>query len=199
MKMNENATRGLPRTFCWTRFGAEAGEQMEAILARKELERRATGGVFLWGIGNAVGPGIAALVDEEPRPEVLFSPIKSRPRPVDIAPDSVVQWSTAETLAGERFDLPAGACVTSRGSRSAHYALVCASPLPLRPAELARLHFGGLRNLRTNNPLGHSQVTAVVRRGKGKAGAEYVVALRAQLIAPYFVRLRDPVPKPATV
>src|SRR5689334_16901759 len=35
----------LPLLFCWTRFGTEAGEPIEAILERKEREREATGGV----------------------------------------------------------------------------------------------------------------------------------------------------------
>ena len=191
--MNESATDRIPRRFCWTRFGTEAGEPIEAILARKERERRATGGVFLWGIGNAIGPGIEALVAQEARPEVLFSPMRSRPRALDVAPDAVVRWRAAETLAGERVELPTAVCVTSRAGRSAHYALVCASALPLTPNELGRVRFGGLRNLRSGNPLGASQVTAVVKCVDDARGAEYVVTLRASLAAPYFVRLRDPV------
>ncbi len=44
-------------------------------------------------------------------------------------------------------------------------------------------------------PIGASQVTAIVRRTEtsGSAG-DYSVAFRAALVAPYFVRLRDPAP-----
>ena len=70
----------LPTIFCWTRFGAEAGETIETILERKERERQANRGVYFWGIGNSVAPGIAELVRRTTSPEVLFSSIKSRPR-----------------------------------------------------------------------------------------------------------------------
>jgi hypothetical protein len=191
--MNNTARGIVPKRFCWTRFGTEAGERVEAILARKEHERRAAGGVFFWGVGNSVGPGIAALLAEEGQPEVLFSPIRSRPQAADIAPDAIVRWLAAETLEGKRFDLPSDARVTSRGGRLAHYALVCESAQPLVARHLARLRFGSLRNLRTGNPVGPSQVTAVVRRVGTGHGADYVVALRARLVEPYFLRLVDPV------
>jgi hypothetical protein len=119
--------------------------------------------------------------------------MRSRPRSVDIAPEAVVRWLGAETAAGGRFRLPAGVCVTSRAGGSSHYALVCASAQPLTPSELAQVRFGRLRNLRSGNPLGTSQVTAVVQRVDEGRGAEYVVALRAKLVEPYFVRLLDPV------
>ena len=56
--MESEFLQELPTIFCWTRFGGEAGEPIEQILFRKEQERLANGGVFLWGIGNAVGPSI---------------------------------------------------------------------------------------------------------------------------------------------
>jgi hypothetical protein len=65
--------------------------------------------------------------------------------------------------------------------------------VPLTPGELARVRFGGLRNLRSGKPLGASQVTAVVQRTNDECGTEYVIALRARLVEPYFVRLADPV------
>jgi hypothetical protein len=47
----------LPEAFVWTRFGTEAGQTIDRILARKEAERIANGGLFLWGIGNSVATG----------------------------------------------------------------------------------------------------------------------------------------------
>jgi hypothetical protein len=69
----------LPDCFCWTRFGTEAGQAIVHILQRKEQERSANDGLFIWGIGNAIGPSIRELVRRTNRPEVLFSPIKSSP------------------------------------------------------------------------------------------------------------------------
>ena len=189
----------LPRRFCWTRFGTEAGETIEAILARKDAERRANGGIFFWGIGNSVAPAVTELVRRVGRPEVLFSPIKSRPRRVDIAPACVARWTSAEATSGEVFGLPENANVTSRWDPDrpapTHYALVCSSTEPLEINNAGQLTFGALRNLRSGAPLGASQVTAVVHRADtGQGGGEYPVAFRAALVAPYFVRLRDPVP-----
>jgi hypothetical protein len=187
----------LPSAFCWTRFGPEAGEPLSGILERKERERRANGGVFFWGIGNALGPGIAELIRSSEPPEVLFSAIRSRPRPKDLRPAVTVRWTIAETMDGERFELPLEVVVHSGrealDSSRPHYALVCRSDAPLTLQDLGRLRFTALRNLRTGTALGASQVTAVVRRVEVDVveGAEYVVALRAQLIAPFFVRLRD--------
>jgi hypothetical protein len=184
----------LPISFCWTRFGTEAGEPIGSILHRKEMERLANDGTFYWGIGNSVAPGVAALLERVAAPEVLFSPIKSRPRVVDIAPTSIVRWREATTLTGDRITLPETIRVTSRPSRS-HYALVCCVTDPLDIAHLGRLGFGELRNLVSGHPLGASQVTAVVSREvdaslEGDGG--YVVALRARLVEPYFVRLAAP-------
>ena len=124
----------LPQTFCWTRFGTEAGEPIEQIFARKEQERRASGGTFFWGIGNSIAPAVRALVERTAAPSVLFSPIASRPRTVDVRPGRVVRWLRAEMFDGKCFDLPDDVCVTSRYSgRLAHYALVCSTAEPLRP------------------------------------------------------------------
>jgi hypothetical protein len=184
----------LPISFCWTRFGTEAGEPIGSILDRKEIERLANGGTFYWGVGNSVAPGVAALLERVAAPEVLFSPIKSRPRAVDVAPASVVRWREATTLTGDRITLPDTIRVTSRQSRS-HYALVCSVRDPLEAAHLGRLCFSELRNLVSGHPLGVSQVTAVVSREVDAVQNRddgYVVALRARLVEPYFVRLAAP-------
>jgi hypothetical protein len=188
----------LPAAFCWTRFGTEAGETIESILARKEAERRRNGGVFMWGIGNAVGNGIRALLDETSNPEVLFSPIRGRPRPVDVTPQHVVEWQTGEAMEGHLFPLPPKFHVrggSSSETLTARYALVCESREPLRVSHHGQLRLEELRNLVSGNPVGASQVTSVVRRVavSGEA-ASYPIAIRARLVAPYFIRLRDPVP-----
>ena len=197
--MDRGHTQQLPRIFCWTRFGTEAGQSIERILERKEAERRSNGGVFLWGIGNSVAPGIAELVRRSYDPEVLFSPIKSRPRSADVNPASVASWTVGETLAGSQFDLPRTVSVLSRCRDEArcapHYALICSLYEPLVLADHGRLAFHALRNVVSGNPLGASQVTAVVRRIEVRdgEGGNYPVALRARLVAPYFIRLREPV------
>jgi hypothetical protein len=110
--MEENDT--TPDCFCWTRFGTESGEAADHILERKEAERTANGGVFIWGIGNPIGPSIRELIRRTPKPEVLFSPIKSLPKPYDVLPPRVGVSSYGETLDGEIYRLPEHSLVTSR-------------------------------------------------------------------------------------
>ena len=192
--MNEMHERRLPQAFCWTRFGPEAGEGIEAILARKNLERAANGGVFTWGIGNSVAPGLAALLEEVETAALLFSPIRSRPRAFDLDPPQILRWTSGKTLHGERYRLPESVRVTS-GARSfdgrRHYALICRSDTPLSLGDFGSLDFGSLRNLASGRPLGASQVTAVVRRDGPQSGTTYPVALRASLTPPYFVALDE--------
>jgi hypothetical protein len=186
---------GFPRYFCWSRFGTEAGEEIEGILSRKEKERVDNGGIFLWGIGNAVAPSMRRLVQLERRPEVIFSPIRSAPRQRDVVPDRVVIWTAARTLEGDSYELPAGSIVTSAGRRDRHYALVCASSFPLRAnPDAEMLEFSGLRNLLTNRPVGASQVTAIVRYTQRRASSRtcYAASIRAELVFPFFVELAAP-------
>lgn len=190
----------MPRRFCWTKYGAEAGEDIESILRRKESERLANDGVFLWGIGNSVGPGVRRLVELEETPTVVFSPMKAAPKQADVRPVSVVTWSRAFDLNGSEWAIPPGSTVTSRGASSRqkkriHYALVCRSDMPLQTSDRnASIQFAALRNLESGNPLGFSQVTAVVERVEcdGERDLAYPVGFAATLVFPYFVCLAEP-------
>jgi hypothetical protein len=191
----------LPKFFCWTRFGTEAGQLANHILERKEQERVANGGTFLWGIGNAIGPSMREFLQLTQDPEVLFSPIKSIPRREDAAPSSVVVWTSATTLLGNPFPLPDCSLITSRydpmSPKIAHYALVCFSGTPLAASKSdEQIAFAGLRNLLTGRPVGASQVTAIVqaKRSEPEGRHLYDVAIRAKLVPPYFLRLLDPLP-----
>jgi hypothetical protein len=201
-------TATLPKYFCWTRFGTEAGETIENILARKEQERLENNGIFLWGIGNALGPSIRELLLLTPRPQVVFSPIKSPPKTSDVEPQNVAVWTKGRTLDGTYYNLPQGSLVTSRyepnESRNGHYALVCfsASPLSIDDLQLReKINARGLCNLMSGRPIGASQVTAVVRRMENDPDSvvEYSLAIRAELVAPYFIKLINPLQIPSNV
>lgn len=189
-----------PARFCWTHFGVEAGETVADILKRKEMERVANGGVFLWGIGSSVKPSMKELVRLESDPEVLFSPIFSLPRQHDVAPPTVVAWTEGETLSGSNYRLPEHSLVTSRmgdpARKRCHYALVCfsAEPLELHPKGPG-LVLDALRNLLTGERIGGSQVTAVVSHdAQVRTGRRYTVSLRVRLVEPFFLRLTKPLP-----
>lgn len=191
----------LPDHFVWTRFSTESGEAAESILARKEEERQAAGGMFLWGIGNSVGPSVRKLLAglKGRDPFVVFSPMLVAPRAVDACPTYVVAWQSAKGLDAQDWGMPAGTLVTSRGGpagvgKSRHYALVCQRNEALRANDSgARFAIADLTNFATGNPVGHSQVTAVVRRTGMSADGPYVAAVIATLAFPYVVELRDPV------
>lgn len=191
----------LPELFCWTKYGTEAGEDIEVILARKEAERQASGGTFFWGIGNAIGPSVEALIAQSINPEVVFTPMRSRPATRDVAPAQVAAWHGGVGLDGQPFELPTYARVTSRLSpaRRHHYALVCRADDPLGAARAQGPSFAAthVENLRSGSRVGASQVTSVVRRiacALGLLPSNYRVSFTADLVAPYFVRLTDYTP-----
>lgn len=196
------SARDLPPVFCWTKMGAEAGQGLNAILRRKELERLCGNGVFAWGIGNSVGPairharsfGLDAL-------EVFFTPMKSAPKSMDVAPSTLVLWNSYEDEWGQAAPLPAHILVTSRGNTSErdglkqlHYALICRSARSLQaPALHQTVDPSAVCNLVSQNRTGASQVTAVVRtRTSREPGRPYPVQFRATLAEPGFVRLLQP-------
>lgn len=190
----------LPRVFCWSKFGTEAGEQIGRIIERKERERRFNNGTFLWGIGNSIRPSLIRLLEECSKPEVLFTPMLSRPSDVDVSPSAVVLWREAVGIDGSSYEFPRFTAVTSRkpggSGPGRHFALVCRSDRSLEGAAPSAMTFnaGSVTNLLTGNSVGSSQVTSVVQYGVGQrvGTRDYTVAFRARLEYPYLVTLRSP-------
>jgi hypothetical protein len=191
----------LPDFFVWTRYGTESGETVGSILARKEQERQAAGGIFLWGIGNSVAPSVRKLLAslKGRDPCVVFSPMLAAPRAIDVTPAKVFAWQSARGIDEQEWEMPAGTLVTSRGgaagiSKSRHYALVCQRNEALRVNDSGdRFAIADLANFASGNPVGHSQVTAVVHRTGRSTDGPYVAAVVATLAYPYVVELSDPV------
>ncbi len=189
-----------PEYVCWSRMQAEAGQSLDSIIARKELERRAGGGTFVWGVGNAPAAITNVLARAEIPVRVIFSIMKSRPKSIDLAPQRVLVWRRFIDAHGAERPLPAHALVTSRGdspggAKKVHYALMCRSdePLSLRRGEpfdpTPFRNAGG-----TGAPVGASQVTALLRRVADTNGqSAYEANLIARLTDSYWVRLTDPV------
>lgn len=191
----------LPDCFVWTRYGTESGEAVDSILARKERERQIADGLFLWGVGNSVAPSVRKLLAhlKGRDPAVVFSPMLSRPRAVDVSPTEVVAWRCARGIDERDWAMPQGTLITSRtgphGTRkSRHYALVCRRREPLR-ADDAGEHFSidDLTNFVSGSRVGHSQVTSVVKRVRQSVFGPYMATVVATLVYPYVVELTDPV------
>lgn len=189
----------LPESFCWSKFGTEAGEEADSILARKERERYKNGGVFLWGIGTSIWPSLTALLSVTKSPKILFTPMLSAAANIDVYPQCVATWSAAKGMDGSEFEMPEHSVVSSRyapGRQRRHFALVCSSNTELRndSADGPLLYRSELRNFRNGTELGSSQVTAVVRRVSVSNPTErpHRVAFSATLTYPYLVELLEP-------
>ena len=194
---NDQCVVSVPKAFCWTKFGDEAGESMHSIFRRKEVERQRSDGVFLWGIGQSIRPSLLRLLRLDSAPKVLFSPMKCAPAHRDISPSSIVVWCEGLGLDGQPYCLPEHSLVTSRRDdkfpRNYHYALVCECSAPITPQGngAPNLRSGSLRNLVSGSTVGSSQVTSVVQRTEDVEGSgpEYAVTATGRLVAPYLVRL----------
>ncbi|MFI5396694.1 MAG: hypothetical protein ACHQ9S_14260 [Candidatus Binatia bacterium] len=184
---------------------AEAGQSLHRILHRKELERIAGDGLFFWGVGNALGDRLSMLVRLVRAPKVAFSVMKSKPKREDTEPERLLMWNAYVDALGQPRELPDHVLLLSRGTtqngdKKRHYALVCQSAVPLGLGNWGVLDAQHLRNLGSpSERLGASQVTAIVQHTSAVDSAgntTYQLAMLADFVAPYFVRLADPIALP---
>lgn len=193
----------LPSTFCWTKMGVESGEGLDLIIRRKDWERQLGDGLFFWGIGQSLGENArdaAASVNGDMK--VVFSPMASKAKDIDITPGDVFVWNSWVDGAGKHHPLPAHVLVTSRADlpsgrrKTSHYALVCKSATPLAGTTELEVTAAFLRNFSSDKSLGASQVTAVVRNAEyaltGNVAKKYAVSFVADMEAPYSVQLSNP-------
>ncbi len=180
---------------CWTRMHAEAGQELGRIIERKELERRAGQGTFYWGVGSAPPNAVPALSRTGITIPLLFSVMKSRPKPQDVAPERVLAWRRFVDHSGVVRPLPPHALVTSRATtRTYHYALVCRSDRPLALADLGWFDPTAYRNIGgTGATIGASQVTALLRKSGTSETKSYGVSMSAFLCGDLWVKLVDPI------
>ena len=195
----------VPSAFCWTKMGTEAGQSLDVILRRKELERRVGDGVFAWGIGSSLG-GTAKLAMQESaegKIDVLFTKMKSAAKQIDVEPSQVLLWLRYIDENDRLVDLPSHIIITSRGSTShfgnkrAHYALICSGQDDITVStNIEAIDANRTRNYVSLNPLGASQVTAVVRYQEKLLDTPeklYPITFRAKLHGSGFVRLASPI------
>ena len=188
-------------------MGTEAGQPLDVILARKEAERELGAGVFFWGIGNALGPRLWRFIHSVPKPMVFFSPMRAKPKPVDVSPKQVVAWTAFFDREGSKHAMPQHTFVTSRAPSDkpagrSHFALVCRKKGPLLNGESwAPICSRRLTNFHAKTRVAFSQVTAIVQVKTQNQPSErsYDVSFAADLVAPYYVRLADPVEVPRMI
>lgn len=193
-------TDRIPGAFVWTKIAADAGQRLDWILKRKELEQQ-SGGTFWWGIGESKKEKISLLLARDPCPAVFLSKMRSDAHPRDSHPAAVVLWEAYEP-SGSQVPLPSHVIVTSRGHdrkgnlKSRHYALVCKNPAGILRSGGGVLDTATLCNFGDGGkPIGPSQITAVVERAARScqsASLSYPITARATLVAPHAVRLAAP-------
>lgn len=188
----------LTEMVCWSRMQSEAGQDLQSIILRKEIERSAGKGLFCWGVGNAPSRSIPGLARSGADVDVVFSLMKSHPKAIDSAPASLRIWRSYFDQAGHERPLPPATLITSRGdtgarAKSVHYALMCRSELPLSFGDFGPFDPSAYRNVsEIGGAVGASQVTALLRRVSREVGApSYKINLRAKLELGYWVRLGD--------
>lgn len=199
--MLDGESLGAPRNdlVCWTRMQSEAGQRLQDIIARKELERRSGDGLFFWGVGNPPAVATPTFARLQVPIVAVFSLMKSRPKPVDASPESLLVWRKYTDMHGFERELPENVLVTSRGntetgSKKRHYALMCHSAVPLRLKHGIGFDPSAYRNAGTvGAPVGASQVTALLQRVRQSSQPSYEVNLSAQLVGSYWVKLSDPI------
>lgn len=189
---------------CWTKMQTEAGQGLDLILARKELERRTGNGLFCWGVGNAPSKVIPQLARANEEVDVFFSMMKSKPKPQDVEPGGVYVWRTFFDRDGVETALPPHLVVTSRsstegGPKRAHYALLCFSEQRLSLGDHGPFDPASYRNAGENGgAVGSSQVTALLCQSKPVLEtAPYRIAFSAKLIGGLWVKLGSPRRLPA--
>jgi hypothetical protein len=194
-----SATRyGSSRIVCWTKMNAESGEDLEQIIRRKEFERKAGKGNFLWGIGTALD--FSKIDMSRPNIPVFFSKMISPAKRVDSAPDVVVVWRKYISVEGDSIELPPYALITSRGHsaksvKTKHYALVCRTANALFLRNHRKFDPAAYRNVggRNRQP-GSSQVTALINRVASESNhGRYFINMKAELVPPYTIQLADPI------
>jgi len=188
----------IPDIFCWTKMGAEAGQGLDSILYRKELERMAGNGSFAWGIGNSLGNSAKLAIQQSKTGEVdvLFTPMKSAPKFADTNPSHLFLWMYYEDASGAVVELPEHILITSRGSegKRTHYALLCHSTDKIEASDLGGFNSTNVRNFISMNPVGASQVTSVVRyQTIDNDDKPYRVSFKAKLHGEGFVKLVNPI------
>lgn len=175
--------------FCWSKIGTEAGENLSEIIQRKEIERLANNGTFLWGVGSSLGSSLDLLRERTTAPMVLFTNMLSKAKVIDECPKRIFMWVSYYDQYGQVRALPEYSFVTSRGTTSSetkkknHYALICNSRLAIPSKEPSIIDGSTLVNLKSGKQVGASQVTSIVKqiRKASTVMKQYSVVFSAEL------------------
>ena len=170
--------------FVWSKMGTEAGEPLEDIMHRKEIERQANGGKFVWGIGNSPGNSIVNFMQDTKKPVAIFT--ETRPNNKTRSIDE----EESERVWRDKL-LPRYSFVTSHPERKEHYALLCECDEDLRTQCHGELHTGEFVHYVTCNPKLPPNSTNMMKKGEGLSCKPYPIRFVASLYGEGWVTLTD--------
>ena len=170
--------------FVWSKMGTEAGEPLEDIMHRKEIERQANDGKFVWGIGNSPGNSIVNFMQDTKKPVAIFTETRpnSKTRSID--------EEESERVWRDKL-LPRYSFVTSHPERKEHYALLCECDEDLRTQCHGKLHTGEFVHYVTCNPKLPPNSTNMMKKGEGRSCKPYPIRFVASLYGEGWVKLTD--------
>ena len=170
--------------FVWSKMGTEAGEPLEDIMHRKEIERQANGGKFVWGIGNSPGNSIVNFMQDTKKPVAIFTETRpnSKTRSID--------EEESERVWRDKL-LPRYSFVTSHPERKEHCALLCECDEDLRTQCHGELHTGEFVHYVTCNPKLPPNSTNMMKKGEGRSCKPYPIRFVASLYGEGWVKLTD--------
>ena len=170
--------------FVWSKMGTEAGEPLEYIMHRKEIERQANDGKFVWGIGNSPGNSIVNFMQDTKKPVAIFTETRpnSKTRSID--------EEESERVWRDKL-LPRYSFVTSHPERKEHYALLCECDEDLRTQCHGELHTGEFVHYVTCNPKLPPNSTNMMKKGEGRSCKPYPIRFVASLYGEGWVTLTD--------
>jgi len=198
---------------CLTKFGPESGETANAILARKDWERKSGianhANEFWWGIGEkGTAESIRHLVERYKAKSIIFVAVKDQTTK-GASPQQVLVWRKYRTLGGhQNIDIPKNILVTSSVStkdgtlKSNHFALVCNAAAPIRAENIGRFANSHYKNLTKagkgyelgSNKRGQRTTSPLVKWTSHAVTPDHcdsAIQFSAHFAAPYCAELQD--------
>ena len=177
--------------FVWSLMGEDAAEPLSHIITRKEAERKAGGGEFWWSIGSTIAKELEEVaISNGGSLPVFFSALGLQGG--GGSKQQICVWNGWRSRDGKRRDhIPGHVLITSDYKpERPHYALVCHSA-----SQVALGNHGYFDPVTCPTLSGKTrdrrQRTALLTGNAIQPHGPYPIAMRADLVSPWYVRLSD--------
>ena len=182
------------RVYVWSKMGPDADQTLDKIIDRKEAERR-MGGDIWWGLGTPLGPCVEseAILNGGTLP-VLFSELRKQEQ----APNqSIYVWNRWRSIRKGHHGthsgtIPKHALVLGGNPDRPYYALVFRCDTELALGDHGLFDPALCRTLANRRRPGVSQRSALLEGQVRHPHGPYRIAVSADLVVPWYVRLTHP-------